>query len=287
MLTLRNETLSIAISLRGAELMSVRTADGSEWLWHGDPEFWDYRAPILFPVVGRSPGGAISIGGRTYPMDSHGFARTCRFEVIHADAADARLRLVDTPATRASFPFAFRLEVVFRLEPYAIAVLATVTNTGDVSLPCSIGFHPAFVWPLPGGEGRPHRVTVDGDLSPYVRRLDANGLVLPEPQPTPFRDGVLEAKPGRFGPALFLDRWGGGATFGVPDGPQVALDTSGFDYFGLWAPDGAPFLGLEPCQGLACVAGAPCAIESRPGINLIPAGASYSARMRVAVRPAR
>lgn len=288
MLALANDTLSAAISLRGAELSSLRTPDGSEWLWQGDPKFWDYRSPILFPVVGRSPGGKISIGGRSYPMSSHGFARTSHFQLLHADATSARLRLADSPETRASFPFAFQLDVAFALKPCAISAVAQVANTGDASMPCSIGFHPAFSWPLPGGEARPHRVTVDGDTSGFVRRLDGNGLVLPQPQPTPFRDGVTEARQGLFATALFLDRgWGGHASFGVPGGPEVALDTTGFDYFGLWAPDGAPFLGLEPCQGLACVADAPCTIETRPGIVLLPPGRSYSARMTIAIHPAQ
>jgi galactose mutarotase-like enzyme len=285
-LTLVSHTLSAAISCRGAELSSLRTSDGGEWLWQGDPKFWDYRSPILFPVVGRSPRGEISIAGRSYPMDSHGFARTSEFQVVHADAATARLRLVDTLQTRASFPFAFQLDIGFALESCAVSVIARITNTGAASMPCSIGFHPAFSWPLPGGEGRQHRVTVDGDTSGPVRRLDENGFVRPQPQPTPFHDGVMEARQGSFAPALFLDRgWGGRASFGLPAGPEIALHTAGFDYLGLWAPDGAPFLGLEPCQGLACVAGASNAIETRPGIMLVPPGDCYSARVRITITP--
>ena len=49
---LRNEHLTVEIDALGGELRSIRTPDGTEYLWQGHPEFWKSRAINLFPFVG-------------------------------------------------------------------------------------------------------------------------------------------------------------------------------------------------------------------------------------------
>ena len=49
---------SATIALCGAEPLSWRIG-GRELIWHGDPAHWAQRAPILFPVVGATAGGAV------------------------------------------------------------------------------------------------------------------------------------------------------------------------------------------------------------------------------------
>ena len=46
MVELKNEQLSIAVSEKGAELQSIKDANGKEYLWQGDPTFWPRRSPI-------------------------------------------------------------------------------------------------------------------------------------------------------------------------------------------------------------------------------------------------
>ena len=41
------------IDTMGAQLMSLRDALGTEYLWQGDPRYWAERSPLLFPMVGR------------------------------------------------------------------------------------------------------------------------------------------------------------------------------------------------------------------------------------------
>ena len=40
MVTLKNDKLTVEIAEFGAEMKSVRTADGEERLWQGHPDFW-------------------------------------------------------------------------------------------------------------------------------------------------------------------------------------------------------------------------------------------------------
>ena len=37
---IENEKLRVRVSTKGAELQSIRGADGTEYLWQGDERFW-------------------------------------------------------------------------------------------------------------------------------------------------------------------------------------------------------------------------------------------------------
>ena len=69
-----NGYLVFGVESLGAELTSLRTVDGHEYLWQGSSESWMGRSPVLFPVIGGLPGGRYVLDGREYGMASHGFA---------------------------------------------------------------------------------------------------------------------------------------------------------------------------------------------------------------------
>jgi len=284
-LKLSNGVLSVDVSPVGAELISLRTVDGSEWLWQGDPAYWSSRAPILFPVIGRCAGGRISIGGKSYPMPSHGIARKNTFHVLDNDEDRCRLRLTDTPSTRGSYPFSFQLDIAFSLSNAAVSVAAKITNTGPVMLPCSFGFHPGFVWPLPGGGERPHIVALENGIEPRTRRIDDQGRMLAEIEPSVFRKGVLTLTPEIFvrGGIIIDENWGGRVAFGIEDGPHIELIADGLPTLGIWTRPAAPFLCLEPWRGTLALAEAADTIESRPGIMHLSPGGSNAAQMTIAI----
>ena len=64
--TISNETLCVQISDLGAQLWSIRTADGAEYLWQGDPRYWPDRTLNLFPQVGLCtwPGASVLLPAR-------------------------------------------------------------------------------------------------------------------------------------------------------------------------------------------------------------------------------
>ena len=51
--TIENEQLICSIDSHGCELKSVKDkATGKEYMWNGDPEYWNRTSPVLFPFVG-------------------------------------------------------------------------------------------------------------------------------------------------------------------------------------------------------------------------------------------
>ena len=284
-ITIGNEHLSVEVASLGAEMQSLTTRDGREFLWHGDGAFWTGRSPILFPIVGKAPDDHVSIEGVRYPMGQHGFARRSEFTLVDSGSDFCRFELASGEATRARYPFDFVLSLEHRVEGKAVVVTAEVTNRDHRPMPYGIGFHPAFLWPLPGCEGQEHTIRLDSGGAPALAGLDG-GFVDPTPRPSPFVDGVLALERGRFtgDTMIFLDGAGAGLRYGAA-GAEVHLTWENLPNLALWTKQAdAPFICLEPWHGTAAAVGRGDAIEERPSTVVLGPGATgrYGIRAEIA-----
>lgn len=144
--SLRSGCLTATIKAHGAELCSLKSGS-IEFLWQAGPE-WPRHAPLLFPIVGRLANDELRHRGKAYRMTQHGFARDRRFVWAERGESRCALVLVDDEATRALYPFAFRLTAAYAIDQLGLDLTLTIANTGKEVLPASIGGHPAFNWPL-------------------------------------------------------------------------------------------------------------------------------------------
>lgn len=289
-LAITSRALTARIDPLGAELVSLTDAAGREYLSDGDPRWWTGRAPVLFPIIGALANGTYRLDGKTYRLNKHGFARRARFvREEHEPYGWARFVLEDCAETRAAYPFAFRLELYFEIAECALQVVATVTNRGTVPLPFSFGFHPAFAWPLPGeGSKEAHRLTFERDEPAPVRRLDpATGLLLAEPQASPVEWRTLAPDPAMFeDDALIWDDLASRACrFGTADGAKVDLAFPDTPMLGVWQKPGAPFLCIEPWQGIADPQGFAGDFRDKPGVVELPPGAARPFRLTITITP--
>lgn len=281
--------VSAVVSLKGAELVSLRDAGGEELLWQAGPE-WPRHAPVLFPIVGRLAGDTLRHGGERYTMTQHGFARDRAFQWIDQGEAHVSLALTDDEETRARFPFAFRLELIYAVDGHELSVVSRVTNPGPESLPSSIGAHPAFRWPLaPGSPQESHVLVFE---SPEVGgMLPIEGGLLGPVTPLPFDGRVLPLTPELFDhDALVMP---GVASRSVRyeararDGSVIRAMTvswRGYKDLGVWSkPGGAPFLCIEPWSGMASPIGWDGEFEDKPGVMTLAPGATAEFEWRVAI----
>lgn len=270
---IENSELAVEISTLGAEMQSLKTMDGRDWLWNGDAAWWTGRSPILFPIVGKAPGDRLAVNGTTYPMAQHGIARRRDFAIVEQAAASCRHELVSTDETREVYPFDFRLTLEHRLEGRALSVTATVDNTGETPLPFGIGFHPAFLWPLPGAEGKPHSVILDNGAEPGVVQLE-DGLIGKTLPTSPFKSGRLELKHALFDndALIFPEGAGNALAFAADGGPSLAFTFENLPNIALWQKPGAPFLCVEPWHGMAAHAGGTSELVERPYTVALAAG---------------
>ncbi len=268
---------SARIALQGAEWRSWQVA-GREWLWSGDPRWWDEVAPVLFPVVGWTRDGEVRVDGVSRPLGLHGFARHRRFDLTDSGAAFAELRLVDDDATRALYPFGFALTVRYELSPERLAARFTVLNTGDRPMPYAVGFHPGFAWPLPGEEGKAHRILFDAPERPDVPVIAPGGLFSPEVRPVPIAGRALPLGPDSFASQsmCFVDARSGGLVFGPENGRRLRIDFEACPNIVLWSRPGGAYLCVEGWTGTGDPVGFSGDLFEKPGMRVLEPGQAAS-----------
>ena len=272
-----------SISSHGAELQSFAWKD-QDLLWNGDPTWWGRRAPLLFPVVGSVAEGHIRVGSERFPMPKHGFARDREWEVVEATSTQALFRLREDEGTRAHYPFAFDLKLRFSLEVSGLRMEAELHNPGSEPLPAQFGFHSAFHWPLLEGQARDRHALVFDEPEPGALRQLAGEFIAPDRRPTPVVGRTLALKDDLFAAdALIWDPvHSRGARYGVAGEPRLRVRWEA-PSFACWTKPGAPFLCLEPWQGLADEVGFRGPFQDRSGVLSLAPGASAAWSMSLAM----
>jgi galactose mutarotase-like enzyme len=284
--TIRGNGITASVLAHGAELCSLKTADGLELLWQAGTE-WRRHAPLLFPIVGRLKGDRLRHRGQSYPMTQHGFARDSRFEWVERGQGSCRLMLADSADTRSRYPFAFRLTVTYTLHEADLDVALEIENPGDESLPASVGGHPAFNWPLlPGVAKESYSLHFPDEETAPIRRLK-DGLLRAAPEPNPISGKSLALSERLFDEdAIILDRLASSSVrYAADRGPSLEISWHDFRELGIWSkPGGAPFLCVEPWRGFASPADFDGEFADKPGLIEIKPGQKRTLSYRIGVR---
>ncbi|MFT8611801.1 MAG: aldose 1-epimerase family protein [Gluconobacter oxydans] len=271
--------LKASVRRHGAELVALRS--GSEdLLWNAGPA-WPKHSPILFPIIGKLPDDRATLNGQPVHLRQHGLARDRVFRWITRTAEGCTLELVDDAESRALFPAAFRLRVVYLIENATLRVSYHLHNPdSSQTLHASLGAHPAFRWPLKDGVAKEsYRLVFEYDEPLPVRRIGADGLMLPEKFHTPVRDNILPLTDALFAKdALILEKPESRSVDMVdPDGHGIRFVWGGFRELGLWTKPGAEFLCIEPWYGYATPAGFADDFSCKPGLLHLKLGESWTA----------
>lgn len=275
--TLDNDTIRVSIDEVGAELSSLRDAQGRELLWQGR-SVWKRRAPILFPIIGQMPGGLMRHDGVDYPIGQHGFARDQCFELTSREQTELVFTLLSTEETRSHFPFLFRIDVRYSIEGTTLRVATTVTNEDFAPFSASLGEHPAFAWPLEAGIARnTHSIVFEREEPARVRRL-ADGLVIPETFETPVVDRTLSLRASLFrnDAIIFDDLVSRSVRYSAPGAPAIVVRFDDFPILGVWSKIPGKFVCIEPWFGMTAPTGfageydeKPHQFRLDPGVNRV------------------
>lgn len=257
--TLSNAAFTAQIDSLGAQLISLRNADGLEYIWQRDPAYWQNCSPLLFPIVGACRNNRTRIEGQWYEIPKHGFCKTMDFAVERPSDSCAAFTICDTDATRRMYPYAFRLTLTCTLQPDGIHINYQVENTDSCAIHYLIGAHPGFNCPLLPGEAfddyvlefeneeTASSVSYDAvnkhfDMEKRIPQLE-HSRVLPLSynlfaNDAVFFDQIISRKVALKNPVT-----GKGVEVSYPDFKTIAFWTS--------MPSKGPFLCIEPWNGSA------------------------------------
>lgn len=166
--TIKNEYLQVGISDRGAELASIKSADGTEYLWQPDPAFWTGQAPNIFPYVARLTNETYTLEGQEYHMKIHGLVKyqTLQPEDVHEDRITFRLDANDE--TRAQYPYEFTYRITYALEGNRLVTTNSVENRDTKRMYFAVGGHPGFRVPMEEGLSfEDYVLEFSADAKPY------------------------------------------------------------------------------------------------------------------------
>ncbi|MBR2293722.1 MAG: aldose 1-epimerase family protein [Clostridia bacterium] len=267
MIELKNGRLTAKICERGAELKSLCCRE-TEYIWEGRAEVWGSSAPILFPICGGLKNDCYTLGGKTYTLQKHGYARFVDFEVESVTDTSAVLLHRSNEETKKSFPFDYELRVRYSLEGDSLIVENFVRNLGEDTMYFNIGAHEGYYTPE-GIEDYdvifPERETLDtyvlyGNLASNQRMpiiKDTHTLPLYEKYFTidalVFKDLVSRS-------AVLRNR---------KTGRAIRVEFPKADYFLLWHKPNAPYICLEPWNGMQDTVDSDGELSHKEGITAL------------------
>lgn len=151
MYTIKNDKLKVEINAFGAELHSIQTPDGCEYLWQGDPAIWNGQAPNLFPYIARLTNETYTFEGKEYHMKIHGFIKSSELTVEQAAEDGITFRYDSNEESLSQYPFEFSYFITYQLKDNVLHVINRVENHDEKRMFFGIGGHPGFRVPLEEG----------------------------------------------------------------------------------------------------------------------------------------
>lgn len=278
------DTIQIVTSAHGGELRGI-SRDGKAYMWNADPAFWGRVAPILFPIVGQVRDKTYRVGGRSYTLGQHGFARDAEFERVGEHA----YRLVcETPAE--NYPYPFGLSVQYKVDANSVHCDWTVRNIGPASMHFQIGAHPAFLLPDYRPEDPVHGYfacyNADGEcINPLAFTYIDGGLRSPYPVPRPLGERIPVTDATFAADALLIEgsQVAACALFDKAGRRVLTVESPMAEAWGLWAPSkpGCPFVCIEPWCGITDRNGFAGDFSEKDLVHTLAPGATFSFSYRI------
>ena len=289
MYTIQNEFLTVTVAGRGAELQSILGADGTEYLWQGDPAYWPDRALNIFPYVARLTDGVYCLDDQQYDMKIHGFAKNCVFTLLSNTGTELLLELRDSPETLRQYPRRFVFRVRYILDGRTIRITYEVENRDTRMLYFGLGGHPGFQVPLEAGKRfEDYRLHFGKPCSP--KRVDftedcfragtCSDYPLQDGQNLPLRHGLFDDD------AIILQEMARSVTLEpVEGGHSVTVSYPDMPYLGIWhcPKTDAPYVCLEPWCALPSLAGKRTVFEEQEDLLRLEPGKQYSNTWEITV----
>ena len=286
---IKNEALTVTVSGHGAQIQSILGADGTEYLWQGDANYWPDRDLTLFPFVARLAGGKYSLDGRIYELPIHGLAPYCEFTAAENNGTRLVLELQSDDETMKQYPREFTFRVAYTLLGSTLTVAYEVINRDARPMFFGLGGHPGFNVPLQKGlRFEDYRLRFPAPCRPIRVGFTPDCFVSGEDTPWPLEDGCsIPLSHSLFDEdAVVLRNVCREVTLeSTLGGHSVTVTFPRMPYLGLWhtPKTDAPYVCIEPWLSLPANAGETTVFENRPDLVRLAPGKTYRNEWNIAV----
>ena len=288
--TLKNDFLTITAHKHGGELHSIKSnKDNTEFLWNGNPEYWKYHAPVLFPIVGKVKDGKYRVDGKTYELPQHGLARVREFEMINQTENTISFELKYSDDTLKVYPYKFSLIITYILEGKTVKTCYEVKNLDNKVINFSIGTHPAYICPIMSNENlNDYYFEFNEKENCDIMPISEEGYIKHERKQYLVNNNIIPLNFDVFkGDALVFDSLKSSkiSLKSVNHDKVLTMDFTGFPYMGLWTKaTGAPFVCIEPWYGHADFEDFDGELKDKAGIEKLQIGQKFNSSYTVTIK---
>lgn len=246
----------ISIKKTGIELCSILSKEtGTEYIWQGDPDIWGSHAPVLFPIIGALRDGKIFYKDNAYSIPKHGLVRhSDKAKLLDQTDSSLRLSLTWDEESLRLYPFKFGIEITFSITENTLQITHLITNYGEEVMFYSVGGHPAFNCPINKAESyEDYYLEFEHEETDATWLLDSNGLTTGETTAFLKNTKILPLHKRLFdNDALIFKNLNSRRVHlkSTLSGEVLSVSFDDFDYLGIWAKPGAPFVCIEPWLGI-------------------------------------
>lgn len=283
--------LTVEAKTAGGSLTSIKDANGTEYLWQGDPAYWTGQAPNCFPMCGGLRDGKAVIGGNMITeMPRHGIAKNAEF--VQDKTTDTSVKFVLRPDAEMlkAYPYRFQFAVTYTVDEKTLTVTYDVTNEDTKPMPYCVGGHLAFNCPISEGESYDDYVvefekeeTIDVPAA-----VPSTGLIDMETR-TPFLNHEkivpLSHEMFSFSETIIDHLESRVVTLHhktLHKGVQISF--ADFPYLILWSTkNGAPFVAIEPWAGLSTCSDESDVFEEKRNVVTLQPGESRHCSFSVTI----
>ena len=272
--TIENSYLQVAVKQTGAELCSIKNLKNNrEYIWNANPEYWTSHAPVLFPIIGCLKENTYYFERKSYQMPKHGIIRN-NHNLKAMEHSDNTLcfSLTYSEDTIVIYPFKFEFIISYSLNENNLSIKHTIKNLGNNTMYYSLGGHPAFNCPLFNAETyEDYYLLFDKNEHLDTWLLTKEGLVSNTKQNVLDNANRLNLHKDLFNndALIFKNPKSKSITLcSKNNGDILRLRFDDFNYLGIWAKPGAPFVCIEPWLGIADSVDSDQQLQSKEGILL-------------------
>lgn len=313
--TLRNSEMEVQVSSKGGELVSLRDAAQTEYIWIGDARYWKRHAPQLFPCIGRLTNNQYSMDGALHEMGQHGFLRDYELTKVESEEQEAAVRtkaavagdaagqavaeaetatslhlqLQSDASTRQLYDREWIVDIFYSLCGKTLSVKFQVRNCDTRTMRFGYGIHPGFNVPLnPALRFEDYRLDFHEASTPKQMELTERYTIsggmhdyaLEEGRYLPLQHSLFDHD------AIILKDMPHTVTLSSQkDEKKVTVTFPDMPYLGIWhAPEtDAPFVCIEPWSSLPSTDGVIDEFETKPDFITVEPEQTYTNNWSISI----
>ncbi len=250
-----NKYLELTVSSHGAEKQSIISKETNISYLRDVDKYWNRKAPLLFPIVGKLRDLKTFINNKEYSMNQHGFVRDQEFELYSQTESELVLVNKFNEETLKKYPFEYQVFVKYTLVEKSVYTEFIVKNLDYQVIPFNYGGHPGFKLPLYENETfEDYSVKFEKEENFDAPTVDMTTGTLN------FKDTIsyknineinLNYKYFEIDAIVIPEVKSQSVKLVNKDNKGVKFDFLGFPSLAIWTKPNAPFVCLEPWIGYA------------------------------------